>query len=185
MKKNLLVGTLALFVGLHCSSLMAEVSQEHQGHAPVMAKEESHGEAMAGKMAKISVKMEKMQKELMQAEGQMSDLKNLLAKIKQTAAGQARNQMLVEHGVGMRQILSGFRTHVEQMKGKMEKMMAEKPGMGGDKEHKDHDGGMGMMAGEMKEDREVHHKMMQKRLMLLEDLMGQMEGHLAVSADLK
>ncbi|MEO5333604.1 MAG: hypothetical protein H7839_16450 [Magnetococcus sp. YQC-5] len=219
MKKNLLIGALSLFVALQATSLWAGESNEHQGHQPVKTEQDhgknqpasekttagTHRDQMESKMVKMSVRMEKMQQELGQAEEKMNALKGLVEKARQTPSGEERNKLMAEHGTGLRTILAGFRTQMEKMMAQMDQhhMMGkeqkgDKQGMdhggnnknhGGDKkgdgsDKKEHGGG-GMMNQDMMDEMASHHEMMKKRLALLTDLLVQMDTHLAVLSSSK
>ncbi|MEO5348369.1 MAG: hypothetical protein H7836_01810 [Magnetococcus sp. YQC-3] len=199
MKKNLTIGTVALFLALSVSPLMAAETNEHQGHQPAKTEHDhgqgqatpakadagDHRDQMEKKMAKMSIKMEKMKRELADAEERMIALKGVLEKAQKTPPGAERNKLLAEHGTGLRTLLAGFRAKTEEMMGKMEQMMGKekKGGMMGGMDHagdkKEHGSGSGMMDQEMMDDMAGHHEVMKKRLALLTDLMGQMEAHLA------
>ncbi|MBF0097416.1 MAG: hypothetical protein HQM04_09525 [Magnetococcales bacterium] len=199
MKKSLTIGTVALFLALSTPPLMAGENSEHSGHQPaktehahgqsqtVPAKDDtgSHGDQMEKKMAKMSIKMEKMKRELADAEERLTAMKGVLDKAQKSPPGADRNKLLTEHGAGLRTLLAGFRARTEEMMGQMEQMMGKekKGGMMGDMGHagnqKEHGSGSGMMDQEMMDDMTGHHDVMNKRLALLTELMGQMEAHLA------
>lgn len=198
VKKNLIIGTVALFLAGSFSPLVAEESNEHQGHQPAKTEHDhgqgqstpakadagNHADQMEKKMAKMSVKMEKMKRELAEAEERLTALKGVLEKARKSPSGAERNTLLAEHGTGLRTLLAGFRSKMEEMMGKMEQMKGKEKkgdmgGMGHAGDKKEHGGGGGMMNQEMMDDMAEHHEVMKKRLALLTDLMGQMEGHLA------
>lgn len=209
MKKKLLLCTLSLFLALQAASLLAEEANEHQGHQAVSkehdhakavpAQEKSstgtHQEQMEGKMIKMSVRMEKMQRELDQAQERMVVMQGQMEKAGKLPPGEERTQLLAEHGAGLRTLLTGFRDQIEKMMAQMEQQhgkdkdakagqhagmdhTGDKKDQGDDK--KDHGGGM--MNPEMMEDMAGHHDMMRKRMSLLVALLGQMETHLAVGS---
>ncbi|MBF0439370.1 MAG: hypothetical protein HQL93_09640 [Magnetococcales bacterium] len=164
---------LSLFLSA-APSAWAAGEVDHSQHQQPAASEASHADKMEGKMAKMSVRMEKMQMEIAQAQKKMSDLHTLLEKIQQTQPGMERTNMLAEHGSGLRGFMTSLRDQIKAMMAQMEQK--HKKGMdhgGGGSAKKDHAGGSEMM-----EDMEKHHEVMHKRLELLTNLMDQMEGHL-------
>ncbi|MBF0400135.1 MAG: hypothetical protein HQL90_05155 [Magnetococcales bacterium] len=200
MKKTLTIGAVALLLALSISPLMAGEVNEHQGHQPAKTEHDhgqvtpakaeagNHGDQMEKKMAKMSIKMEKMKRELADAEERMIALKGMLEKAQKTPPGAERNKLLAEHGAGLRTLLAGFRARTEEMMGQMEQMMGKEKkdgmmggmgGMGHAGDKKELGSGSGMMDQEMMDDMAGHHEVMKKRLALLTDLMGQMEAHLA------
>lgn len=198
MKKPLMISAIALLLALSLTPLMAAETNEHQGHQPTKT-EHDHGQAtpaksdagdhrdqMEKKMAKMSIQMEKMKRELAEAEERMTALKGVLEKVQQTPLGAERNKLLAEHGAGLRTLLAGLRAKMEEKMAKMEQMMGKEKrgGMMGGMDHagekKEHGGESGMMDQEMMDDMAGHHEVMKKRLALLTDLMGQMEAHLVV-----
>lgn len=198
MKKTLMISAIALLLALSLTPLMAAETNEHQGHQPAKTEHDhgqgtpaksdagDHRDQMEKKMAKMSIKMEKMKRELAEAEERMTALKGVLEKVQQTPPGAERNKLLAEHGAGLRTLLAGFRAKMEEKMAKMEQMMGKekKGGMMGGMDHagekKEHGGGSGMMDQEMMDDMAGHHEVMKKQLALLTDLMGQMEAHLVV-----
>ncbi|MBF0126825.1 MAG: hypothetical protein HQM02_06395 [Magnetococcales bacterium] len=146
---------------------------DHSQHQQSAAAEASHADKMEGKMAKMSVRMEKMQQELALARERMNASHELLERIQQTPPGVGRNEMLAEHGAGLRAILTTLRNQMETMMTMMEQHH--------DKNQKgmDHGGGAGgKMDHEMMGDMARHHEAMRLRLELLTHLTGQAESHL-------
>lgn len=189
MKKTSLICTLSLMAAMTTFPLMAEEKSDHQGHHPSQVEAEkatpapsetttkSHKEQMEGKMAKMSVRMNKMKQELAQAEEKMNALKTMMEKAQQTPNEKERHQLLAEHGTGLREMIAGFRAQAE----KMMSMMASKTNPEGMKDHgKMAEGAQmgGMMEDEMMSDMATRHELMEKRMLLLFDLLDQMMAHM-------
>lgn len=176
MQKTLSVGALSLFLCLQSSALMAEESAG------------GHAQPMEAKMAEMSVEMEAMKQEMAQAEERMTAMKGVMEKVRATPPGADRDQLLTEHGAGLRTIMTGQREHMEKMMAKMEQAMKDKEKMG-NMEGKSHDGekkpeggmgmmGQGMMGQGIMGDMAGRHELMKKRMALMSDLLGQMDAHL-------
>ncbi|HAT49126.1 MAG: hypothetical protein HQL07_04860 [Nitrospirae bacterium] len=186
MQKTLSVGALSLFLCLQSSALMAEESVDRQEHHPAPTQQApagGHAQPMEAQMANMSVEMEAMKQEMAQAEERMTAMKGVMEKVRATPPGADRDQLLTEHGAGLRAIMTGQREHMEKMMAKMEQTMKDKEKMGNmaGKPHdgeKKPEGGMGMMGQGMMGDMTGHHELMKKRMALMSDLLGQMDAHL-------
>lgn len=203
--RNLLaMATLSTLLAVASHSWAAQEA-DHSQHHPAPAASEaasaapSHADKMETKMAKAELAVDRLTQK-------MAKVKETLDKARQ-ATGDERNTLLNQHGEGLAEVLQGLREATLKMmsKEKMADMMGGGKAPGGEPSDKQAQGGMmgkggmmgggkapggepsdkqaqggmmgkggGMMAGmEMEE----HHRLMEKRLILLFDLMEQMLEH--------
>ncbi|MBF0180880.1 MAG: hypothetical protein HQM03_12730 [Magnetococcales bacterium] len=194
MKKIGLSGVLFLCIAMQTSFAMAEEKQEHGDHKPqpaaAGAPAASHQDQMEGKMAKMSVRMEKMKEEMSEARKRLDAMRAMREKIRGMAPGEERAKQMAEHGAELGKVAQGVRGRMEKMldmmdqhhKPAMEKSAKEHEHDAGQKSAKEHDAGKGMMGkgmmnADMMGDMAGHHDMMRAHLQMLIDLLAEMDGH--------
>ncbi|MEO5378992.1 MAG: hypothetical protein H7832_14600 [Magnetococcus sp. DMHC-6] len=187
MKKSSQASSLFIFAVLIAWPIMASAeSEQHTGHtqtaitetaAPAVATKD-HADHKGNMMAKMSEHMEKMQKEQEKSETQMMEMQALMEKIRQMPPGEERNKRIDEHTAKMHDMLSGLRSQAAQVM-KHQMMDADMPMNAENKEMpKEDQMKKEMMKGGMMKNMVKHHQVMEKRMVLLFDLLDQMINHM-------